>query len=281
MGPMRLREIDKKIVVLGDGKVGKTSMIMKYLDGSFSAGYIPSTGVNAHEKELQLIYPNSIINLRMTIWDTCGQNGYNRIRDLAFDGADGAVIVGDLSRPETISSIEESWIDEVKDAMGELPIAIIGNKSDLISKRNPSIEHIESVGAKIGAKVVVASAKTGEKIDTVFRMISELFAEEVVTEIRKNDIESPSTLQGVIDYIVEDFLAQHGSMEKGMLIVRNQFREAGLDLENPDEEAVLRSLERLQKVEEILLSEGIARANCEERKKILESLKRILTNPPR
>lgn len=270
---MRLREVDRKLVLFGDGKVGKTSLITRYLDGTFSPGYVPGTGLKVFSKVMEYAFPNLIVNLRMSIWDTAGQKWYSRIRGPAFERAQGIILVCDLSRPETVMSIDEFWLTEVKKATGQLPIAIVGNKVDLITRKGDILDMLEKVGAKNGIEVFLTSAKSGENVDNLFRLVGERFVMEEAATIGKEKVHEPKNIREAIDNIVEDFISQHGNVEKALMIVQNQFKECGVDLDEPDKKTIIKALDRLRKVEELLLSENIAIANYEERKKLIESMK--------
>ena len=270
---MRLREVDKKLVIFGDGKVGKTSLITRYIDQTFSPGYVPGTGLKVFSKVLEFVYPNLLVNLRLSIWDTAGQKWYSRIREPALEGAQGIILVCDLSRPETVASIGDFWLDEVKNATGQLPVAIVGNKVDLITRKGKILDMLENIGAKNGIEVFLTSAKSGENVDTVFRLAGEKFVMEIASTLSKETTHKPTNLREVTDQIVEDFISQHGNIEKALMIVQNQFKDAGLNLDAPESKALMRALERLKRVEEVLLSDSIARANYEERKKLVESVK--------
>ena len=270
---MRLREVDRKLVILGDGKVGKTSLITRYIEKSFSPGYVPGTGLKVFSKMLEFVYPNLVVNLRMSIWDTAGQKWYARIREPAFEGSHGTILVADLSRPETVASMQEFWLEEVKNATGQLPIAIIGNKVDLITPKGNILDMLESIGARNGIDVFLTSAKSGENVENVFRLAGERFVKDIASSISKEKTQKPTNLREVTDSIVEDFISQHGNVEKALAIVHNQFKDVGLDLDAPEKKPLLLALEKLEKVEEILLGDSIAHANYDERRKLVESIK--------
>src|SRR4030065_745952 len=118
---MELRDILKKVVLLGDGAVGKTSLIARYVINKFDDKYIATIGTKVSRKDIQIIKPNMIINLRMMIWDILGQKEYSKIRSASLSGAQGVILVGDLSRPETIKSLSDFWLKEVKTAHGNAP----------------------------------------------------------------------------------------------------------------------------------------------------------------
>src|SRR4030066_874595 len=127
---MELRELLKKVVLLGDGGVGKTSLIARYVVNKFDDKYIATIGTKVSRKDIQIIKPNLIINLRMMIWDILGQKEYSKIRTASLSGAQGVILVGDLSRMETVQSLEDFWLKEVQAVVGRVPTVIVGNKTD-------------------------------------------------------------------------------------------------------------------------------------------------------
>ncbi len=271
---MELKEILKKVVLLGDGGVGKTSMIARYVIDKFDDEYIATIGTKVSRKDLQLVFPNLIVNLRMMIWDILGQKEYSKIRSASMTGAHGLIIVGDLSRPETITSMDEFWMEEARRMVGGLPAVYVGNKRDLVSKDSLSAKLLESVGAKRGAQVLPCSAKTGENVEEVFRSLGEMLVADLITTPHKEIEAAPSTFAEAVDYILQDFCAQYGDFEKAMLIVQHQFSEAGVNIRKPRKETITAALKRLMRVEEVFLSETVARVNYEERKKLIDSLKK-------
>ena len=269
---MELKEINKKIILLGDGKVGKTSIINRYLHDSFDEGYIPGTGMVVHAKSMQFSYPNLVVNLKLSICDMCGQKAYGRIRDTSMTGAQGIIIVGDLARPETISSIDEFWRQEVRSTMGILPTVYFGNKLDLVDRGSPPAKLLEATGNKTGTLVMLGSAKTGENINELFGKMGEMLVSGLESTPSRRDDREPSTIMDVLDRIVQDFCAQYGDMEKGMMIVQNQFKQAGMDLRKPTAEGLMYLIDRLRMIESGILSGAMANANFDERKTLIESL---------
>jgi len=269
---MELKEILKKVVLLGDGGVGKTSMIARYVINKFDDKYIATIGTKVSRKDIQLIYPNLIINLRLMIWDILGQKEYSKIRSASLTGAHGIIIVGDLSRPETITSMEEFWLEESRKLVGKLPAIFVGNKLDLVSDDSPSAKLLESIGSRRNADVFMSSAKTGERVEEVFRSIGEKLVGDIVDASRANLETAPATLAEAVDHIIQDFCAQYGDLEKAMLIVQHQFAEAGVDIRKPKKEAIYDALNRLMKAEQITLSDTVAKVNFEERKRLIDSI---------
>jgi small GTP-binding protein len=265
---MELREILKKVVLLGDGGVGKTSLIARYVIDKFDDKYIATIGTKVSRKDIQVIKPNLIINVRLMIWDVLGQKEYSKIRAASLSGAQGLILVGDLSRPDSIDNLTEFWLREAEIVVGKVPTVLVGNKVDLSDKAKMTATVLESQGQRLGFPTYLASAKTGENVEDMFVSLGEAMVADVVAPASKGEDE-PNTLAEVVDFIVQDFCAQYGDLEKAMLIVQHQFQEAGIDIRRPHREAVLQALDGLARAEELSLSKTVAMVNLEERRKMI------------
>ena len=119
--------------------------------------------------------------IKLQIWDIGGQDRYKFLRSSFFDGANGALIVFDLSRWHTFEELEE-WLSDLREYAGEnIPFAVIGNKLDLIDKRD---ELYERENAEVFAKkedtfYIETSAKTGEKVEESFLNLMEKMIKNV------------------------------------------------------------------------------------------------------
>ena len=266
---MELREILKKVVLLGDGGVGKTSLIARYVVNKFDDKYIATIGTKVSKKDIQVVRPDLIINLKLMIWDILGQKEYSKIRTSSMSGAQGLILVGDLSRPETVRSLEDFWLKEVKLAVGNIPTVIVGNKVDLLKKESMEAAMIEAMGMRLGYPTLLCSAKTGRNVEEIFSTLGEMLLADVTPRAKSQKDKPPQTLAEVVDFIVQDFCAQYGDLEKAMLIVQHQFEEAGVDIRKPAKDAVLHALDGLAKAEELTLTKSVARVNLEERQRMV------------
>ena len=266
---MELKEILKKVVLLGDGGVGKTSLIARYVVNKFDDKYIATIGTKVSKKDIQVVRPDLIINLKLMIWDILGQKEYSKIRTSSMSGAQGLILVGDLSRPETVRSLEDFWLKEVKLSVGNIPTVIVGNKVDLLKKESMEAATLEAMGERLGYPTLLCSAKTGRNVEEIFSTLGEMLLEGVVSTAKTRKEKAPQTLAEVVDFIVQDFCAQYGDLEKAMLIVQHQFEEAGVDIRKPSKDAVLRALDGLAKAEELTLTKSVARVNIEERQRMV------------
>lgn len=266
---MDLRDILKKVVLLGDGGVGKTSLIARYVINKFDDKYIATIGTKVSRKDIQIIKPDLIINLRMMIWDILGQKEYSKIRSASLSGAQGLILVGDLSRPETLRSLDEFWLKEVRSVCGNIPTVMVGNKLDIADKSGMASTFLESTGQKLGHPTMLCSARTGENVESIFTKLGDILVSDISGAQTKTKEKAPQTLAEVVDFIIQDFCAQYGDLEKAMLIVQHQFEDAGVDIRKPNKDAVLKAIDGLAKAEELSLTKTVARVNLEERQKMV------------
>jgi small GTP-binding protein len=120
-----------KICVIGDGAVGKTSLIKKYTQGSFQKEYISTLGTQFSKYEEEI----NGEKVGLFLWDIAGQDSFQALRQRFYIGSSGAIIVFSHS-PEQFKSYEHvsRWLDDLKKHCGNIPIVLFGNKVDLIDE---------------------------------------------------------------------------------------------------------------------------------------------------
>lgn len=157
-----------KVVLIGAEAVGKTSLILRYINDTFKENYIPTLGVNFLTRDLEIG-----ASTRLIIWDIGGQATWKAKLPLYLKGADGAIIVFDLTRPKTFVSLED-WISKLQEVTGQkTPFVVVGNKMDLKDLRK-----IKEKDAKKYLKhqeyniYFESSAKTGDNVDAFFEKIA-------------------------------------------------------------------------------------------------------------
>jgi len=160
----------KKIIIVGEPAVGKTSLIKKFISGRFSTDYKASIGTNMFIKELDL---DSGMNIKLQIWDIAGQERWTEMRHIYYKGTHGVIIVGDLTRKKTFEQIKNFWCPDLNKYCKNIPRIMLANKEDLV--KNISIEELNTYGQKINAKsIIFTSAKLGTNVDEAFKFLSEL-----------------------------------------------------------------------------------------------------------
>jgi len=175
-GAMNDEELMKvKICFIGDAGVGKTSLIKRYVLDVFDDRYIATIGTKVTKKvvETKDTKTGEPIRVMMLIWDIMGQKGFRELlREAYFFGAHGAIAVCDMTNRETLDELRY-WIKALTDVAGEVPIVFVGNKADLESGAVIRDEDVKALAAKYNAPDFMASAKTGENVETIFKALAE------------------------------------------------------------------------------------------------------------
>ncbi len=161
--------IMKKISMLGDLAVGKTSLVHRYVFNVFGDEYLSTIGTKVAKKKLT--YDNR--NIILMIWDIAGETTFNHIRKAYFRGAEAGLVVADITRKETLDDLTD-WISSFKDITNNSPILILINKGDLKDDYAFTLEDANELADKFGTKALMTSAKTGENVENAFQNITEL-----------------------------------------------------------------------------------------------------------
>ena len=191
-----------KILLLGDATVGKTSILIRYVDDKFDADSLSTLGVDVRYKFVLL----NNKKIRMDIWDTAGQERFKNIAKNYFKGAHAVIFVFDVNNKKTLEKLK-FWIDDSNDNLSKDTLKIIvGNKIDVENSREVKYEQMQSLGVKYNMEVFETSAKTGTGISEIF------------THIVKNLIKNPN-----IGKVVPQ---DDGSSRKGSHVLdKNTFKE--------------------------------------------------------
>ncbi|MHA3963554.1 MAG: Rab family GTPase [Candidatus Thorarchaeota archaeon SMTZ1-45] len=156
-----------KMVALGNGAVGKTSCIKRYTEDSFSERYIATIGTTFALKTVNTISPSgSSITARVVLWDLAGQPTYNELRRRYMAGASMAIIVYDVTRPQTFLDIGE-WFTKFITVCPNAVVAVVANKIDREDRLVPP-EAGKMVTNWLDVLHYETSAKTGENINLLF-----------------------------------------------------------------------------------------------------------------
>ena len=181
-----------KFVILGDHEVGKTSINRRFVENKFTEDYRATIGLNVLTHTFEF-FGNEI---GVTLYDLGAQNYFRRFRKGYYTGAQAAFIVFDLKNKESFNNIK-SWYKELKDFTTdeEIPIVIVGNKSDLINQRQITykdgvrLANELSKKEKIKLSYIETSALTGENVEDAFNLISYHYvmkSKEIEDERRHN-----------------------------------------------------------------------------------------------
>ena len=180
-----------KIIVLGDSGVGKTSLINRYVNKKFSSQYRTTIGADFMTKEL--LIDNKL--LMMQIWDTAGQERFNSLGVAFYRGADGCILVFDLTNIDSYKSIElrkdEFLIQSCQQEPEKFPFILIGNKLDLANETGRAISErkIEELnnlqyGNLLNFKYFETSAKLGMEVDRSFYELGKMCINNIQNDVR-------------------------------------------------------------------------------------------------
>ena len=182
--------ISCKIVLLGETGVGKTSIITRYIANSFSQVVMTSTGSSFFSKKIEI---NENKRVKLQIWDTAGQEKYRSLAKIFYQSASVAILVYDVTLKRTFENLKEYWVGEIKaNAPDDIILAIAANKSDDYINQEVNIQEGKDLAKSLNAIFVCTSAKLGNGIDDLFKMVAEKFIdpEKNIAEsyMNKNEI---------------------------------------------------------------------------------------------
>ncbi len=158
-----------KLILGGEGGVGKTSMVHRFVEDSFQTDYKSTIGTSIMKKECEFEGLES--KVRFVIWDLAGQAQFKRVRQTYVANAEAGILVYDVTRNETLDSLE-NWFKEIKSVSQTISMILVGNKIDLENDRVVSTEQGEELAKKLNLSYIETSAKTGENINDAFKMLA-------------------------------------------------------------------------------------------------------------
>lgn len=155
--------IAKKVLLVGNFGVGKTSLIRRFVLNEFSEDYISTIGVRVSTKIVNL----NDEQIKLLIWDVAGTKGDEKVPKAYFLGASAAMYVFDLSREETYLNIEQQ-VKVVKELSGLEDIIIVGNKKDLLTENE-----LKQIHKKIKIQIdLITSAKENQNVEDAFTSLA-------------------------------------------------------------------------------------------------------------
>ncbi len=155
-----------KVIVIGDGAVGKTTLSTHFTFSKFIEYYKMTIGVDFFAKDVKI--GKDVV--RLQIWDMAGQEKFAFMRPNYYDGASGGFLVYDVTRPETFKDLD-MWLHEVYKRCGKIPLFLLGNKIDLETRKVKNSQ-AEQYAEKQGLTYYETSAKTGECVFDVFSKLA-------------------------------------------------------------------------------------------------------------
>ncbi|GAJ22621.1 unnamed protein product, partial [marine sediment metagenome] len=168
-------EMIYKIIVIGDPAVGKTSLLTNFCGDKFQYEYVPTVGVNITKQKVTVRNDmGKDTDIYLMIWDVAGQPQFYMLHRPYFNGADGMILLYDVTRSSSFSNVNNWYSTAVKYGLSGVPRVLIGNKIDLKDEKKIILPMAEHLSQKLNAPFFETSAMTGENVAEMFIKIGEL-----------------------------------------------------------------------------------------------------------
>lgn len=170
---MSSRTTNFKVVLLGEGCVGKTSLVLRYCEDKFNDKHISTLQASFLNKKLNV--GGKRVNL--SIWDTAGQERFHALGPIYYRDSNGAILVYDITDEDSFQKVK-NWVKELRKMLGEdISLCIAGNKIDLEKERHVTVADAEAYAASVGAKHIHTSAKLNKGIEELFLTLTKRMLE--------------------------------------------------------------------------------------------------------
>ena len=184
-----------KVLLLGNSDVGKSSLILRYVDQVWSDTFVPTIGVDFKVKTLEIENKQ----IKMQIWDTAGQERFRNVISSYFRGSHGIFLIYDITNRDSFKNLENWLIEIEKNASQNVLKILIGNKSDLVDDREIKTEEGQAFANRNGMKFIETSAKMNTNVNEAFETLAKLmmeFSSEKKTLPTKNEAKVLSASSG-------------------------------------------------------------------------------------
>jgi len=168
-----LAVFSKKICLLGDFSVGKTSLVRRFVYDRFDDKYISTIGVKVSRKTIVIPYENDVADITLMLWDLAGSEEFTKVRASYLRGSAGAIMVCDLTRRDTLHQLK-SYAEDLHSVSPDAQLILAANKSDLMSQHQLTVDEVHAVADSLNAGFYLTSAKHGDEVETVFRQLARL-----------------------------------------------------------------------------------------------------------
>ena len=173
-----------KIIVIGESRVGKTSLIKRYTKDQFGGVYLTTVGIDFQDKTIEI----EDKKVKLQVWDTAGQERFRNVAKNYFQSSNGFLLVFDITDKESFQKLNDFWMDQLNmHAPKKAKSVLVGNKSDLAGQRQVSIEDAEEFAKDNNLKYYEVSAKEGTKVvELFFYLANEIYQSHTYEENNYN-----------------------------------------------------------------------------------------------
>ena len=171
-----------KVVMMGDGAVGKTSLVLRYTQNTFSPEYKQSLGASFAVRDLEI----QDQHVKLVIWDVAGQPSFRQVRRHYYSGAHGALLVFDVTEPRTFMTLQ-NWYNDFRNVVPQGAIILIGNKVDLEESRQVPVEAAQMLQNWWNIPYIETSAANATGVPDAFVLIAENALEQAMAQSQSEE----------------------------------------------------------------------------------------------
>jgi len=163
------REYDHlfKLLIIGDSGVGKSSLLLRFADNTFTGNYITTIGVDF---KIRTIFINGE-RVKLQIWDTAGQERFRTITSTYYRGTHGVIVVYDVSSGESFANVKR-WLHEIEQNCDVVNKILVGNKDDMPDRKVVLTEDARRFADQMGIQLFETSAKDNKNVEEMFYAIT-------------------------------------------------------------------------------------------------------------
>ena len=180
-----------KVLILGEYRVGKSSMVLRYVEDRFPGDYMATIGANFLVKSVNLdTTDGKRVKVGLQIWDIGGHARSSQVGRVFFQGVSGALLVYDLTRKDTLAKLP-LWIEQLVKYSPDTRMYLVGNKCDLEDEREVTFEEGEKAKQDLGMEnFFETSAKTGDHIQKTFEHMAQYLVDSNKDKIIKQEVQN-------------------------------------------------------------------------------------------
>ncbi|XP_068100174.1 ras-related protein Rab-35-like [Hyperolius riggenbachi] len=158
-----------KLLLIGDSGVGKSSLLLRFADNSFSGSYITTIGVDFKIRTLMLDGER----VKLQIWDTAGQERFRTITSTYYRNTHGVIVVYDVTNPESFVNVKR-WLHEITQNCDSVCTVLVGNKDDNAARKCVETADAKRFGEQMGVRLFETSAKENRNVEEMFLSITRM-----------------------------------------------------------------------------------------------------------
>jgi len=167
-----------KLLLIGDSGVGKSCLLLRFADDTYTESYISTIGVDFKIRTIQLDGKT----IKLQIWDTAGQERFRTITSSYYRGAHGIIVVYDVTEMESFNNVKQ-WLHEIDRYASEgVNKLLVGNKSDLVTKKQVETQTAKDLADSLSIPFLETSAKSATNVEQAFMTMASEIKNRMATQ---------------------------------------------------------------------------------------------------